>query len=84
MSRNNVNPPAKAARQSPAFYRYAGSDQPLPNLETHLPQRFAYIFRTDAEIQLSPTLIGGSKDNPQFEENEAVLVYDKSPPQWRS
>lgn len=22
------------------------------------------------EIQLSPTLIGGSKDNPQFEENE--------------
>ncbi|EBV6761739.1 phosphomethylpyrimidine synthase ThiC [Salmonella enterica] len=32
------------------------------------------------EIQLSPTLIGGSKDNPQFEENEAVLVYDTSGP----
>ncbi|EBQ8958178.1 phosphomethylpyrimidine synthase ThiC [Salmonella enterica] len=30
------------------------------------------------EIQLSPTLIGGSKDNPQFEENEAVPVYDTS------
>ncbi|MDJ0229144.1 phosphomethylpyrimidine synthase ThiC [Salmonella sp. 2021-117] len=32
------------------------------------------------EIQLSPALIGGSKDNPQFEENEAVPVYDTSGP----
>ena len=32
------------------------------------------------EIQLSPTLIGGTKDNPQFEENEAVPVYDTSGP----
>ncbi|HGB5732348.1 TPA: phosphomethylpyrimidine synthase ThiC [Salmonella enterica subsp. enterica serovar Waycross] len=32
------------------------------------------------EIQLSPTLIGGSKNNPQFEENEPVPVYDTSGP----
>ncbi|EDB3771605.1 phosphomethylpyrimidine synthase ThiC [Salmonella enterica subsp. enterica serovar Enteritidis] len=32
------------------------------------------------EIQLSPTLIGGSKDNQQFEENEAVPMYDTSGP----
>ena len=32
------------------------------------------------EIQLSPTLIGGSKDNPQYEDNEAVPVYDTSGP----
>ncbi|EGV3989674.1 phosphomethylpyrimidine synthase ThiC [Salmonella enterica] len=32
------------------------------------------------EIQLSPTLIGDSKDNQQFEENEAVPVYDTSGP----
>jgi phosphomethylpyrimidine synthase len=32
------------------------------------------------EIQLSPTLIGGSKDTPQFEENESVPVYDTSGP----
>lgn len=32
------------------------------------------------EIQLSPTLIGGSKDTPQYEENEAVPVYDTSGP----
>ncbi|ERK05465.1 Hydroxymethylpyrimidine phosphate synthase ThiC [Pantoea sp. AS-PWVM4] len=28
------------------------------------------------EIQLSPTLTGGSKDNPQYEANEPVPVYD--------
>ena len=28
------------------------------------------------EIQLSPTQIGGTKDEPRFEENEAVPVYD--------
>lgn len=27
------------------------------------------------EIQLSPTLIGGAQDNPQYEENELVTVY---------
>ena len=32
------------------------------------------------EIQLSPTLIGGGKDNPQFEENEAIPVYDTAGP----
>ncbi|MCM2448273.1 MULTISPECIES: phosphomethylpyrimidine synthase ThiC [Rahnella] len=32
------------------------------------------------EIQLSPTLVGGGKDNPQFEENEAIPVYDTAGP----
>lgn len=32
------------------------------------------------EIQLSPTLTGGGKDNPQFEENEPVPVYDTAGP----
>ncbi|MBA8199763.1 phosphomethylpyrimidine synthase ThiC [Citrobacter freundii] len=32
------------------------------------------------EIQLSPTLTGGSKDTPQFEENEPIPVYDTSGP----
>ncbi len=32
------------------------------------------------EIQLSPTLLGGSKENPQYEENEAIPVYDTSGP----
>lgn len=32
------------------------------------------------EIQLSPTRVGGSKDNPQFEDNEPVPVYDTAGP----
>ncbi|MEQ9906260.1 phosphomethylpyrimidine synthase ThiC [Pectobacterium aroidearum] len=32
------------------------------------------------EIQLSPTLLGGSKDNPQYEPNEPIPVYDTSGP----
>ncbi|CCJ87310.1 Thiamin biosynthesis protein ThiC [Cronobacter dublinensis 582] len=32
------------------------------------------------EIRLSPTLAGGTKDNPHFEPNEPVPVYDTSGP----
>ncbi|EBG6971357.1 phosphomethylpyrimidine synthase ThiC [Salmonella enterica subsp. enterica] len=32
------------------------------------------------EIQLSPTFISGTKDHPQYEENEAIPVYDTSGP----
>ena len=32
------------------------------------------------EIQLSPTLLGGSKDNPQYEPNEPIPVYDTAGP----
>ncbi|KEY57469.1 phosphomethylpyrimidine synthase ThiC [Serratia sp. DD3] len=32
------------------------------------------------EIQLSPTLIGGTKDNPQYQQNEAIPVYDTAGP----
>ncbi|CNI38826.1 thiamine biosynthesis protein ThiC [Yersinia pekkanenii] len=32
------------------------------------------------EIQLSPTLIGGGKNSPRYEDNEAIPVYDTSGP----
>ncbi|WP_413531416.1 phosphomethylpyrimidine synthase ThiC [Rahnella inusitata] len=32
------------------------------------------------EIQLSPTLVGGGKDAPQYEENEAIPVYETAGP----
>ncbi|MEE8743238.1 phosphomethylpyrimidine synthase ThiC [Rahnella inusitata] len=32
------------------------------------------------EIQLSPTLVGGGKDTPQYEENEAIPVYETAGP----
>ncbi|MEQ9872724.1 phosphomethylpyrimidine synthase ThiC [Pectobacterium brasiliense] len=39
--------------------------------DIHVPMR---------EVQLSPTLLGGSKDNPQYEPNEPIPVYDTSGP----
>ena len=35
---------------------------------------------SDLEIQLSPTLVGGDKDNPRYETNEPIPVYDTSGP----
>ncbi|SIO21807.1 phosphomethylpyrimidine synthase ThiC [Salinivibrio sp. ES.052] len=32
------------------------------------------------EIHLSPTFVGGSKENPQYEDNESIWVYDTSGP----
>ncbi|MGM3172445.1 phosphomethylpyrimidine synthase ThiC [Dickeya chrysanthemi] len=32
------------------------------------------------EIQLSPTLVGGNRDNPRYEANEAIPVYDTAGP----
>lgn len=32
------------------------------------------------EIQLSPTLVGGDNDNPHYEANEPIPVYDTSGP----
>ncbi|OOE68019.1 phosphomethylpyrimidine synthase ThiC [Salinivibrio sp. ML198] len=32
------------------------------------------------EIHLFPTFVGGSKDNPQYEANESIRVYDTSGP----
>ena len=32
------------------------------------------------EIELNPTLVGGSKDSPQYEQNEAIPVYDTAGP----
>ncbi|OOF29722.1 phosphomethylpyrimidine synthase ThiC [Salinivibrio proteolyticus] len=32
------------------------------------------------EIHLSPTFVGGSKDNPHYEANESIRVYDTSGP----
>ena len=32
------------------------------------------------EIQLSPTLTGGGRDNPKYEENEAIPVYETAGP----
>ncbi|USH02427.1 phosphomethylpyrimidine synthase ThiC [Grimontia kaedaensis] len=55
------------------------SVQPFPNsLKVHLEGSRPDIRVGMREISLAPSLIGGTKDNPQFEENEPVRVYDTS------
>jgi hypothetical protein len=72
--------PPRTARTGPTLHRHPGRHR-FPELETHLHYRLAGDIRVPMrEIQLSPTLIGGSKDNPQYEDNEAVPVYDTSGP----
>ncbi len=55
------------------------SVQPFPNSQkVHVEGSRPDIRVGMREISLAPSLIGGSKDNPQFEDNEAVRVYDTS------
>lgn len=55
------------------------SVQPFPNsLKVHVEGSRPDIRVGMREISLAPSLIGGTKDNPQFEENEPVRVYDTS------
>lgn len=76
---NKTDPP-RTTRPGPTFYRHLEGTA-FPN------SKRIYITGTQPgvrvpmrEIQLSPTLIGGSKEQPQFEENEAIPVYDTSGP----
>ncbi|CZF81739.1 phosphomethylpyrimidine synthase ThiC [Grimontia marina] len=55
------------------------SVQPFPNsLKVHVEGSRPDIRVGMREISLAPSLIGGTKDKPQFEENEPVRVYDTS------
>lgn len=76
---NKTDPP-RTTRPGPTFYRHPEGTA-FPN------SKRIYITGTQPgvcvpmrEIQLSPTLIGGSKEQPQYEENEAIPVYDTSGP----
>ncbi|WP_028024231.1 phosphomethylpyrimidine synthase ThiC [Enterovibrio calviensis] len=55
------------------------SVQPFPNSQKiHVEGSRPDIRVGMREISLAPSLIGGDKKNPQFEDNEAVRVYDTS------
>ncbi|MDD1795620.1 phosphomethylpyrimidine synthase ThiC [Enterovibrio sp. ZSDZ42] len=55
------------------------SVQPFPNSQKiHVEGSRPDIRVGMREISLAPSLIGGDKQNPQFEDNEAVRVYDTS------
>jgi hypothetical protein len=60
----NQTDPSRATRTRPALYRHAGRYR-FPNSQRiYIHGSQADIRVPMREIQLSPTLIGGSKDNP--------------------
>ncbi|OEE63565.1 phosphomethylpyrimidine synthase ThiC [Enterovibrio norvegicus FF-454] len=55
------------------------SVQPFPNSKkVHVVGSRPDIRVGMREISLSPSMIGGNKETPQFEDNEPVLIYDTS------
>ncbi|WP_017444635.1 phosphomethylpyrimidine synthase ThiC [Gayadomonas joobiniege] len=57
------------------------SGQPFPNSKKIYVEGSQADIRVGMrEISVSDTLVGGSKENPQFEKNEPVRVYDTSGP----
>lgn len=57
------------------------SSQPFPNSEKiYLTGSQDDILVAMRQINLTDTLVGGTKSNPEFESNEPVPVYDTSGP----
>ncbi|PCS24101.1 phosphomethylpyrimidine synthase ThiC [Candidatus Enterovibrio escicola] len=52
---------------------------PFPNSKKSYVEGSCHDIRVGMrEISLAPSLIGGSKGNPQFEDNDPICVYDTS------
>ncbi|HGJ5858035.1 phosphomethylpyrimidine synthase ThiC [Arsenophonus nasoniae] len=77
--KTNTTSPRKAQRE--AAQRFLDNLQNISFPHSKRIYLTGYHYNTQVpmrEIQLSPTLVGGTKDNPLFEENEAIPVYDTS------
>lgn len=80
---SNVNPPRARKAQREAAQQFIDTLQGMafPNSRRiYLQGSRSDIQVPMREIQLSPTLLGGSKDHPQYEPNEAIPVYDTAGP----
>jgi phosphomethylpyrimidine synthase len=65
-------------QQAQAFLNNV-SDQSFPNSKKIYVEGKIHDIRVGMrEITLSDTLVGGSKDDPQYEKNEPLCVYDTS------
>lgn len=76
---NKTDPP-RTARPGPTFYRHLEGSAFPNSKRIYITGTHPGVRVPMREIQLSPTLIGGSKEQPQYEENEAIPVYDTSGP----
>ena len=80
MSNNTTKPQTRREKRAAAeaFLKNV-SDQSFPNSsKIYVPGKIHDIKVGMREITLSDTLISGSKDNPVYEKNEPLCVYDTS------
>ena len=81
MSESATKPTRREQRAAAQHFINTLEGTTFPNSKRiYIPGSQSDIRVPMREIQLSPTLIGGSKTEPQFEENEAIPVYDTSGP----
>ncbi|WP_312415907.1 phosphomethylpyrimidine synthase ThiC [Pseudescherichia sp.] len=81
MSESATKPTRREQRAAAQHFINTLEGTTFPNSKRiYIPGSQSDIRVPMREIQLSPTLIGGSKAEPQFEENEAIPVYDTSGP----
>lgn len=77
----NPSRPRKAQREEAQQFIDTLQGVTFPNsLRIYLQGSRPDIQVPMREIQLSPTLIGAGKDDPRYEANEAIPVYDTSGP----
>ena len=80
---SNINPPRARKAQREAAQQFIDTLQGMafPNSRRiYLQGSRRDIQVPMREIELNPTLVGGSKDSPQYEQNEAIPVYDTAGP----
>ncbi len=66
-------------REAAAAFLKNVSDQSFPNSKKiYVPGKIHDIKVGMREITLTDTLVSGSKDNPVYEKNEPLCVYDTS------
>ena len=79
MSINTKKPDRRQNRENAQAFINNLSCQPFPNSEKlHLPGSRADIRVAMRQINLTDTLVAGSKEKPVYEQNESIAVYDTS------
>lgn len=77
--KTNTTSPRKAQREAAQRFLDKLQNINFPNSKRIYLTGYNYNTQVPMrEIQLSPTLVGGTKDKPLFVENEAIPVYDTS------
>ena len=81
MSNNSSKPSRRETRAAASEYIYNLTGQPFPNSQkVYVEGEHPGVRVGMREITLSDSFIGGTEENPVFEKNDPIRVYDTSGP----